>query len=355
MVIAGVRDERGAHAGARLSGAPLPARLLRASRRPVPGSPARCSPTSPASPVPTCCTGRNRATSWSWSSSAASATLFGAVLGALALLVLEELLSPAAPSTGTSILGPLLLLIVLFAPRRLVGLLGGEARWLSALLEVAACQAASAALVATDHVVARRRRRRGACADRPQRRRQDHADQPALRRAAARRAAASVSPAATSPRCRHRRAARSGWRAPTRSPAVCRDFTVLDNVALAVQARERPLSFRFWQPARSERRLRDAARGVARPGRARRARRSAWPAIWPRRAARAGTRDGAGHAAAAAAARRTDGRHRARGVDAHGRAARSTSRATSPSCWSSTTWMRSSRWPTASPCWSTAA
>jgi len=43
--------------------------------------------------------------------------------------------------------------------------------------------------------------------------------------------------------------------------SIYRDFTALDNVALAVQAHSGH-SFRFWKPARGERMLRDPARAV---------------------------------------------------------------------------------------------
>ncbi len=43
--------------------------------------------------------------------------------------------------------------------------------------------------------------------------------------------------------------------------SIYRDFTALDNVALAVQAHSGH-SFRFWKPAREERMLRDPARAV---------------------------------------------------------------------------------------------
>ena len=53
----------------------------------------------------------------------------------------------------------------------------------------------------------------------------------------------------TSPRCRSMAAACWGWRARSRSPRCFRDFTALDNVALAVQAHAGH-SFQFWRDAR---------------------------------------------------------------------------------------------------------
>jgi branched-chain amino acid transport system ATP-binding protein len=55
--------------------------------------------------------------------------------------------------------------------------------------------------------------------------------------------------------------ARRGFARSFQITSIYRDFTALDNVALAVQAHAGH-SFRFWRPAREERRLRDPARAV---------------------------------------------------------------------------------------------
>jgi len=55
--------------------------------------------------------------------------------------------------------------------------------------------------------------------------------------------------------------ARRGFARSFQITSVYRDFTALDNVALAVQAHAGH-SFRFWGPAREERALRDPARAV---------------------------------------------------------------------------------------------
>jgi len=55
--------------------------------------------------------------------------------------------------------------------------------------------------------------------------------------------------------------ARKGFARSFQITSIYRDFTALDNVALAVQAHAGH-SFRFWKPARAERRLRDPARAV---------------------------------------------------------------------------------------------
>ena len=55
--------------------------------------------------------------------------------------------------------------------------------------------------------------------------------------------------------------AQKGFARSFQITSIYRDFTALDNVALAVQAHAGH-SFRFWQPAREERALRDPARAV---------------------------------------------------------------------------------------------
>jgi branched-chain amino acid transport system ATP-binding protein len=57
------------------------------------------------------------------------------------------------------------------------------------------------------------------------------------------------------------RRARKGFARSFQITSIYRDFSVLDNVALAVQAHAGH-SFRFWRPAREERLLRDPARAV---------------------------------------------------------------------------------------------
>ena len=86
------------------------------------------------------------------------------------------------------------------------------------------------------------------------------------------------------------------------------DFTALDNVALAVQAHAGH-SFRFWRAARAEVELREPARAaLARVGLAGRADMAGLQAQ-PRRAPPARDRDVARHPPAHAAARRADGRN----------------------------------------------
>ena len=99
-------------------------------------------------------------------------------------------------------------------------------------------------------------------------------------------------------RCRSIAAASSGSRARSRSPRCFRDFTALDNVALAVQAHAGH-SFRFWSDARRDDGVARAGAGRARPRRARRTRRHARRQAQPRRAPPARDRHGARHASRA--------------------------------------------------------
>ena len=55
--------------------------------------------------------------------------------------------------------------------------------------------------------------------------------------------------------------AKKGFARSFQITSIYRDFSALDNVALAVQAHAGH-SFRFWRPAREERRLRDPARAM---------------------------------------------------------------------------------------------
>ena len=96
------------------------------------------------------------------------------------------------------------------------------------------------------------------------------------------------------------------------------DLSVLDNVALAVQAHAGH-SFRFWRNARLETELREPARAaLARVGLSARAR-SAGLRLQPRRAPAARIGHGARRQAAHAAARRADGRPRPGRIRPHGR------------------------------------
>ena len=126
-------------------------------------------------------------------------------------------------------------------------------------------------VVATDDVDARGGAGRGACAHRPERRRQDHADRPDLRQRCRPTSARSILR-------RHGHHAlyastqrvRLGLARSYQITSIFRRFTVLDNLALAVQARSGS-SFSFWRPVAAEAALFDEARAISpgdRPGRA---------------------------------------------------------------------------------------
>ena len=136
--------------------------------------------------------------------------------------------------------------------------------------------------------------------------------------------------------------------------SLFREFTALDNVALAVQAHAGH-SFRFWRPASRDRLLREPARAaLAEVGLSGRA-------DTPAAALSHGERRALELAMVLAsrprllAARRADGRDGAWPSWPRWSRCSPASRAGSRSSSSSTTWMRSSHWPTASRCWSTAA
>ena len=145
-------------------------------------------------------------------------TVFGPALGALAFLLLEEVLS-GYTEYWPVFLGPILVGIVLFAKRGLSRPRSPPpAPWLSRSSRRRADQAL------------RRRRRdrrrepRGAAGrdprrDRPERRRQDDARRPARGRAAPRRGPHPLRGRRRHRACRSTPGRRSGWRARSRSPA----------------------------------------------------------------------------------------------------------------------------------------
>jgi branched-chain amino acid transport system ATP-binding protein len=93
----------------------------------------------------------------------------------------------------------------------------------------------------------------------PERRRQDHLHQPARGQPAARFGHGCASPAPTSPPFPRPRRARLGLARSFQITSVYPDFSVLQNVALAIQAHAGH-SFRFWRDARSDPALIEPAR-----------------------------------------------------------------------------------------------
>ena len=85
--------------------------------------------------------------------------------------------------SGRSVLGPVLLLVAIFARGGIDGLLAGRAPWLNRCSQIERLDAsASAAWSRPTRSRSTIARRRVACGHRPERRRQDHADRPTRRR-----------------------------------------------------------------------------------------------------------------------------------------------------------------------------
>ena len=253
------------------------------------------------------------------------ASLWGGVLGAAVLVLLQESLS-AYTTHWEFWTGWVLLAVVLFARRGLAGWLaraggrGSDERRdaATALLDV---QQLSQALRRRGRERRRRpagARRRGPRADRPQRRRQDDAGGAARRPAAAATAAGSSSPATTSRALSPHERARRGLARSFQITRLFKSFDVLDNVALAVQAAGAPTPRRCGsaRQARSARRVDEVLAEIGLADKAAAAHRRALA----RRAARARGRPRGGEPAAPGAARRADGRHGPRGIEAHGSA-----------------------------------
>ena len=205
-------------------------------------------------------------------------TLYGAVLGAAAFVLAEEWLS-GLTEHWKMIFGPLLILIVLFAA---AASLAPPAGCREQSRERAAAEPRGVAKALRRIAGDRQRQPRGAPRrtaryHRPERRRQDDADQPDFWRAAAGRRPHRRSPAATLPPCPCTHARRSGSRAVSDHLVLPR-FSALENVALAVQARSGS-SFRVLRRADREAALNRPGGGGAGGRRARRAQRCAGEAL----------------------------------------------------------------------------
>ena len=117
------------------------------------------------------------------------ASVFGAVVGAAVLTMLPQLLT-VLKDYEMMVFGAVLIATMVFLPQGIVPTL---ARWLaqelamSALLAVSDLSKAFGGVQAIDDVSFEVAQRRGAFDHRPERRRQDHAAQPADRRLRARR------------------------------------------------------------------------------------------------------------------------------------------------------------------------
>ena len=272
--------------------------------------------------------------------------LYGGIVGSIVFLVARDRLAGINPQYWYFWIGLILMLVVLFMPR---GVLGGLTRLLPADGDdrQGGASAAHRGLKKSFGSLSRRARhlprtagRRAPCADRSERRRQDHAHQSDHRQAAARfgphPARRPDDITALAPVARVKRGLARTFQINTLFP---RSRAVGSGHARRVRAarHRRAVLAAPGRPSRRDRRgLRHPARctlgdvATAEP----RAR------LWP--AAAAGDRPGARHPAEGPAPRRAGGR-RARGESAalferHRRPARTTS----PCCSSSTTWTSSS-------------
>ncbi len=192
-------------------------------------------------------------------------TVFGPVIGAVALLVLEEDCSPGITEYWQIILGPLFLLVVLFARGGIDGLLAEGAPWLTRCLEIDGLSKRFGGVVASDAIALAV----------PQG--ELHAiigPNGAGKTTLIGQLAGEIVPDAGRIRFDGRditalpifRRSQLGLARSFQITSLFPDFTALDNVALAVQAHAGH-SFRFWRDARSEPELRDAGACGARAGR----------------------------------------------------------------------------------------
>ena len=151
--------------------------------------------------------------------------LYGGLVGAIIFMVARDQFSGINPQYWYFWIGLLLVAVVMLLPN---GILGGLARKLMALAVVAGPVMSAGALHARPRQelrLARRRARtsrsaaagRALRADRPERRRQDHADQPDDRHAAARRRADPARRRGHHARSSPSSASSAGWCAPSRS------------------------------------------------------------------------------------------------------------------------------------------
>jgi branched-chain amino acid transport system ATP-binding protein len=128
-----------------------------------------------------------------------------------------------------------------------------------ALLDIAGCTSRFGGVKATDNVNAGRRGRRASRGYRAERGRQDDADCAAFGRAEPDAGEDPLLGQGHHPVPTHRRS-HFGMARSFQITSLVMNMSVIDNIALAVQAHD-GTSFQFWQPAASERRLREPRNG----------------------------------------------------------------------------------------------
>ena len=150
--------------------------------------------------------------------------LYGGIAGAIVFKLLQDWLSAVTPQYWMFWIGLILVLLVLVGRDRLLQALdlvrraqGAPGRERDIVLSATGLVMRFGGITATNNVSLEPAARRAPCADRPQRRRQDHADQPADRRAHADRGPHRAARARTSRAWRRTSAWRAAWCAPSRS------------------------------------------------------------------------------------------------------------------------------------------
>ena len=173
--------------------------------------------------------------------------LYGGLIGAIIFMVARDQFSGINPQFWYFWIGLLLVAVVMFLPN---GILGGLAE-LYRIVAAARAHERAGALHARARQELRLARRRASDiairaaagralrADRPERRRQDHADQPDDRHAAARRRRRSCSATRTSPRCKPEQRVKRGLVRTFQINTLFPNLNALEAVTLAVCERER--------------------------------------------------------------------------------------------------------------------
>ena len=233
-------------------------------------------------------------------------SFWGPLIGAAIFVVLQDYVS-SHTENWMSFIGLFFVLVVLFFPRGVLGIIERKVRVMS-LLQVRE-------RVAPLRQPGRRQRRfddgragRAARRDRPQRRRQDHVLQHDQRILSADLRHASSSTTATSPRWpAHKRVAR-GMARTFQITEIFPELTVRENLRIPVEVAA-GLRLRPWLSRAAARRVRARLDELLEHGRARRQGRPAGRRALARRPARHRDHDVAGAEAAPAAARRADRRH----------------------------------------------
>ena len=184
--------------------------------------------------------------------------LYGGIAGAVVFKLMHDVISGITPQYWTFWIGLFLVVLVWWAASGCCGRGPGSARDRGTrvsdiVLKTEGLVKRFGGITATDNVESERHARRAPCADRPQRRRQDHADQPDDRRAGAHARAASRWTGRTSRAWRRTSACAGAWCAPSRSTSFSMRMTPLETLAMVVSQHRgagRPLVAGRWGTTR---------------------------------------------------------------------------------------------------------